>query len=248
MNKGNILSFDRFHFDSLDSTNIRAHELIKKGELKSPSIISASYQEKGKGQRDNVWVSERDKNLLFSIVCETGLSAEFLFGLNQVGSLAILDWLDKLAVEQAIIKWPNDLLIGQKKIGGILIENSLRGNQISQSIFGMGINVNQIEFPAFQREATSLRIQTQTAYVLDELLASLLNDFSFRFSMLKEDTRKVEQDYLNRLYGLNRELNFRDQKGEFTGMIRGVDAHGQLVIEKDGQLQSYGQKEIVFLD
>ncbi len=242
------LQFKIHHFDRLDSTNIHAHEMGRKGELGNYDVIWADYQEKGKGQRSNVWVSNPSDNLLVSIVLKLDIDVPKAYFLNKLVASIIYDLLDNMAVEGMSIKWPNDILIKGEKVCGILIENSIQGYQINQSIVGIGLNVNQLVFPDFERSATSLNKELGRQIHLRSILDALLDLFKKKLKLLFEDVEQIDELYHQRLYGKDQEKQFKIGNNEVTGLIRGVDASGQLLLEIEGEIVKFGEKELRFID
>ena len=129
------------------STNDKVKMLIKSKKITSGDIVSAKYQYGGRGQLTKRWYSSYGKNLLCSLYFVfPKISPELVYSINYAVCLSVLKTIRKFVPDQTIIKWPNDILSGDKKISGILIENTLRSNKIHSSIIGTGININQILF------------------------------------------------------------------------------------------------------
>ena len=133
--------------DAIDSTNDFLKDLIRQQDVENFTVISAENQTKGKGQMGAVWNSEQGKNLIMSVLIKDFLSdPKDVFNLNIVISLAVIRSLEQLNIPKLSIKWPNDIMADNKKIGGILIENSFKSDQTIASIVGIGLNVNQTHF------------------------------------------------------------------------------------------------------
>lgn len=161
-----ILGKHIIHLETVNSTNNYALEALKSGKAFHGSLISAEFQESGKGQRSNSWESSPGKNLLLSYVIQPkNLVAEKSFELNFISALAVIDLLSELAPDaKAHIKWPNDIMLNHKKVAGILIENALQSNKLKHSIIGIGINVNQQTFAS--DFATSISNETDSEHTL----------------------------------------------------------------------------------
>ena len=146
-------------FEALGSTNQHALQLLKESTPAEGTIILTHDQYAGKGQATNKWESAPHKNLTFTtILYPKFLPARKQFLLNQVVSLSVFDTLQKYITEGLTIKWPNDIYVFDKKITGILIQNSLQGHTLQSSIVGIGLNVNQIDFPPdIVQRATSMK-------------------------------------------------------------------------------------------
>ena len=133
--------------DATESTNHYLKDLLAKNTLGDFTVVTCDYQKKGRGQRGNVWTSERGKNLTVSVLKHfSGFDMTRISYLNLAVSLAILRALEELAVPELKVKWPNDIMSGNKKICGILVETVLKGGQIKFGVLGFGLNVNQIKF------------------------------------------------------------------------------------------------------
>ena len=230
------------------STNDIAAELWNKGIISPGSVVITDHQTKGRGQRGNTWESDPGVNLTFSLV----LIPDFLniqqnFYLNIVTSLAITDALMKLD-NSFSIKWPNDIIYRQKKIGGILIENSLQSERIIFSVIGIGINVNQAQFTLVDGAISLYQIFKHT-FNLNDLLNQLLKSMDQRWKALYErQFNKLKTAYIERLYGLHRMKDFQIKETIRKGRITGIDVVGRLEVLIDGKLQKFNFQEIKCLN
>jgi BirA family biotin operon repressor/biotin-[acetyl-CoA-carboxylase] ligase len=208
-------------------------------------VIMTDYQTGGRGQGKNVWVSDPGKNILMSwIVYPAFLSVQDQFQLSKAVSLAITDFLGAHSLE-AEIKWPNDILCSGAKICGILIENSIMGRQIRHSIAGIGLNVRQESFPEFPWQATSMFLEAGTDVAPGRLVESLAGFLDLRYDQLAGGGAEViNRAYLQRLYRLDVPSIFTDGRSQFTGVVRGVDDSGRLLVEAGAGIRSYGFHEI----
>ncbi len=161
---------------SVDSTNLWAVRHI--GELDNLSVVAAEWQSAGKGQGEHVWESEAGMNLTFSIILKYGgedlpqMPAAQQKKVNDAVTSALLEFLGKYGIE-AWIKPPNDIYVGDRKICGLLIEHKVRGSLLTASIIGIGLNVNQIDFPSHLPNPVSMRILSGQEYDLHTLLTIL---------------------------------------------------------------------------
>lgn len=144
-------------FEELNSSNSKAWDRIKSNEAQHGDVILAQFQNSGKGQGSNSWYSSSGKNLLLSIICkDLNLSITKLPVFNMLVSLALHDTLRICFEARTYIKWPNDILIDDKKIAGILIETTLAGETIKNAVIGIGININESQFPHELPNAASI--------------------------------------------------------------------------------------------
>jgi BirA family biotin operon repressor/biotin-[acetyl-CoA-carboxylase] ligase len=164
-----------------------------------------------------------------------------------VASLALIDTLKDLQLAP-LIKWPNDILVNRRKLAGILIENGISGTNLSHTIIGIGLNLNQTEFPSFPVEAGSVALELGVPIERDQVLDHLLDALLSRYSQLENGyTSKLESDYLDHLFLLDRPGFFMSGGKKFTGVIRGLGEQGELVVEQNGKTRSYGFQEIKFI-
>ena len=182
------------------STNDRVKMLIKSKKIESGDIVVAKYQYGGRGQNTNKWYSSYGKNLLCSILYRPlDVNANQIFCINQVVSLAVLETVRKFNKEKCFIKWPNDIMSVNKKISGILVENSLSLNQVNYSIIGVGINVNQVLFKKLPN-ATSLKKISNSDIIIQEVLNELIENYKFYFSRINE-LRYINEEYNKNIFG-----------------------------------------------
>jgi BirA family transcriptional regulator, biotin operon repressor / biotin---[acetyl-CoA-carboxylase] ligase len=229
------------------STNTLAAELSQRGSVVEGTLVITSNQFGGRGQRGNQWISEPGKNLTFSLILKpTFLKPDQQFRLTQVVSLAVADYVsDK--IKGVKIKWPNDVLINNKKTCGILIENTISSEQIQNSVIGVGFNVNQLEFTG--NRGTSLKNETGLDYDLQTVLNDLLRCIEVRYLQLREGKfEKLSDDYLNNLYRKGEHHSFIIGETQKQGVIEGVDQRGRLVVSFDEIKQEFDLKEISFAD
>ena len=239
-----------FFFESIDSTNSKALQLASVHHAPEGSVVIASFQDKGRGQRGNEWHSRAGENLLMSVILYPSfLSAKKIFLLNQVIALAVYDVVAMYCNQKINIKWPNDIMVNDKKIAGILIENSFRGDEIANSVAGVGLNVNQKLFDDFNLRATSLAILAAENYKLPEVAKTLQNKIEFWYSSLKQGNfQLIDEFYHGRLYRHNEFSKYKIKNETVFGTIRGVNDTGKLIFEKEGgEVFKLDNKEIVFV-
>ena len=251
-----LFSFQGYSVNPSDSTNNYASGLIddistdsKKNGIENGTIIIAKEQTLGRGQAENIWESEKDKNLTLSIILfPKFLNADRQFMLSKVISLALTDFVKNYAANVKI-KWPNDIMLGQKKIGGILIQNSLCQNSISDSIVGIGLNVNQTEFENYCPSATSVKSEIGIDLNLDECLKMLCFFIDRRYQQLVDgEFEYIDNEYLSNLFQFQ-QFRLYKSKGEFfTAKIIGVENMGNLILETEvGERLFFAFKEVGFV-
>lgn len=237
--------------DAIDSTNIFLKELCQENDVEDFTIVITDNQTKGRGQMSSVWNSNIDENLTFSMLTRfEKLSIENQFYISKVVSLAIHETLSAILSVKISIKWPNDILSEQRKICGVLIENSVKKTKIKHSIVGIGLNVNQTVFKDLPN-ATSMKLISSRDFNLDELLDKLTSNIKKYVKILNaNDFTQIDNLYLKRLYKMNTPTMFRDAKEMvFMGKIIGVSTEGRLQVELETEeIKEFNLKEIQFLN
>jgi BirA family transcriptional regulator, biotin operon repressor / biotin---[acetyl-CoA-carboxylase] ligase len=238
------------HLASTDSTNRYAHQLLSKSKPPEGTVISAYEQMKGRGQIGSLWESERGKNLTFSVILYPSfLPLATQFALTQCLSLSILDALAPFIPEALSIKWPNDIYIGQRKVGGMLVQNSINQTQLQHSVVGIGINVNQTVFVSDAPNPISLKQITEKETDLFALLNSICTCMEKRYLQLRGgDFETIRKNYLENLYQFMEDHLYKDAKGKlFKGRIVNVLPDGKLLLMHDKGEQAFDMKEIQFI-
>ena len=236
-------------FDELDSTS---SELLRHiGDYDNLSVVAAVNQTAGRGQRGNRWFSAPGDNLTFSLLLRPeALPAREVMALTCFATLAVREALLKEGVP-AVIKWPNDIYVGKRKICGMLVENGLDGADIAWSVIGIGINLNQTEFPGGVLNPTSLKRLTGKTYDPAAFLENLCRGLeSWLPSLQTEEGRNGLRDLYERdLFQKGIQAQYRDLATgqEFNGTILGITPEGLLRIEAEGRERSFGFKEVSYI-
>lgn len=216
--------------------------------------ILADHQTAGRGQRGNAWQAPPGENLTFSVLLRpTFLTAADQFTLSIAVALAGHDTLRAelpLAVAAtAHIKWPNDLYLGDRKVGGILIENTLRGTQVGISVVGIGLNVNQLNFDPALPNPTSLARETGASLNRATVLTALLTNLEARYLALRGGAAGRQRvEYLSHLYrrGEPARFTFADGQPPAMGCIRDLDDRGRLLIEFTQGVRAFDVQQVQF--
>ena len=236
--------------NATNSTNTYLKNLLKEKQVKDLSCIRALSQTQGRGQQGAKWISEPGKNLTFSVLKKfKNLSSEYHFLLNMEVSLAIFRALKKLYIPDLAVKWANDILSSKKKICGILIENTLHKEQISSSIIGIGVNVNQVFFNDLPNVSSLQKIMGHP-FDLEEVLLLICQELEVSLKSLSPTRFETMLDeYHTHLFRKDKPSTFEYPNGErFMGYIRGVSHNGQLQVEQeDALMSSFSLKEIKLL-
>jgi len=233
--------------ETIDSTN-NALRKLDFNRIPNGYCILADFQDAGKGQRGKTWHSSAGQNLTFSFFLKNeGLAPNDQFKLLQAVSLALLKTVNKLTGLTAKIKWPNDIMIGPKKVAGVLIENFIQAGRIN-SIVGIGLNVNQKDFPSFSPAATSLYLSSGEFFNLKLVLSLFEHEFAKLYAKITTDFKQLEIDYRVNLYAQGHLHDFETQKGNFlVAEVIGVDLLGRLILNVDGHPKAFLNGEIRWL-
>ena len=238
-------------FTEVLSTNLVANSMLKLEQLEAGSIILAEFQTAGKGMDQNSWESESRKNILMSAVYNSDfLSPEKQFYLNKIASLAVSDTLFEIFPKKNIkIKWPNDIYIGDEKIAGILINNTIKGDYLEYSVLGIGLNVNQMNFVSDAPNPTSIAIINEAEVNREKLFVRLCDQLNFRCRQLRRmDLESIDKDYMSRLYRFKKYAKFIINENVMQARITGLDPYGKLMLqEKDGNEYCCDLKEVSFV-
>lgn len=237
-----------YHIVSLKSTNSTnnwAKQAISEAKITANTVIVAETQTAGRGQMQTKWHDVAGKNLLFTLVIQPKhLKANRLFALNQAVCVALITALPKNINPK--IKWPNDILVGTKKLAGVLIETVLRGDEVQWAYIGIGLNVNQSNFYK-TLNATSLALEQNNDFDLQELLNTLLNQLHFFLQDL--GSFGLHQQYLKHLYAYNQNHLFTHNGKRFAALVQGITEEGKLQLLPRGAAHSscYNFKEVLWV-
>ncbi len=235
--------------NATSSTNVFLKDYLKSNSKTDMICIVAKNQTEGRGQRATVWQSKAGCNLTFSVnMPGLQFASTQTFKLSALVALAIKKVLASYQIPDLSIKWPNDILSRQFKIGGILIENMLSSSSSFSSIVGIGLNVNQTSFDNLPK-ASSLKLLSNKTYDLDELLTSILVEFeTIPTAFNSSSYAKVMSEYYSSLFKYKKVSMFQLPSGKLVqGLTRGVDKYGKLIVEfEEDRLESFDVKEIQF--
>src|SRR5699024_5095166 len=233
-----------------DSTNTELKQRFRQNKRMPNTVLNANHQRKGRGQRQGTWNTSANKNLTFSLLLKNiKLPVDTNFKLSALVSLAVAEQLQQIAPKANIsIKWPNDILAGNKKICGILIENMLQKTDIEHSIIGIGLNVNQTDFAGLP-QAGSLKTVTHRDYKLEELLVLLAEAVEQKvYNGLQTPLSTIITTYEQHLFRHQLSSTFQFPNGEKrVGKIQGISPSGHLKILFETGLHYFDLKEIKLL-
>lgn len=221
--------------DAIGSTNTYLKEILTQSNLDNFTVVATENQFQGKGQRGSVWIGEVGSSLTFSVLVKDLLvSPEYVFDLNILVALSVYSSFKKLYNLPFNIKWPNDILSYNKKVGGILIENIIKASGETLSVVGIGINANQQNFEQLP-QATSLSKLCGVKIDKDELMHSILESLMEYCQKYKvQGSSFIWEEYHQNLYRINTPSVFELPDGSrFMGIILSVTKNGLLEVKKD---------------
>lgn len=245
----NIKGYQIQFIPETDSTNAEARRMIQHGYNGHKLLIWTDFQHAGRGQRTNHWESEKAKNLLFTLCVQPSfLLARQQFLLSEAVSLAVCTTFNTIH-PGFTIKWPNDIYHQENKVCGILIEQVLQSTHISQSLIGIGININQTIFRSDAPNPTSLSIITHKEHSRHAILEQFLEHFCHYYQLLENQRyQQLQQAYHEHLFRSSGPHLFKDEKGVFEAYIQRVEDSGQLILlTSEGQQRSYTFKEVKYI-
>jgi BirA family biotin operon repressor/biotin-[acetyl-CoA-carboxylase] ligase len=225
------------YLDSVNSTNIFAQELIRNHHVIDGTIISAYHQFEGRGQRGNKWTSNSGDSLTISVIkFPPDFNTADFFLLNICFAMSVYDFIHSYGLQDVFVKWPNDIIVSEKKIAGILLENSIKGSRIMSVVAGIGLNLNQTAFSGdFGLKPVSLYQITGKRYLMRETLDQLLTFVDTRYLQLFENPSQLRADYISKLFRINVPSVFHSDEKKWNGIIRGISKGGMLLIENENQ-------------
>lgn len=235
--------------DAIASTNDYLKEMTASGEVENYTVVTAENQTGGRGQMGSQWISERGKNLTMSILIKNALSdIRQIFTLNIAVALAVIDVLKLHDIPGLAVKWPNDIMAANKKIGGILIENTIKSSGAIDSIAGIGLNVNQTDFAGLPK-ASSLAAVTRMTFDKDAIREMISQKIVGNVAFLTQRADVLWKAYHDNLFRSGIPTAFEYPDGErFMAIIKGVDRDGKLKLEfDDSSVKRFGIKELQML-
>ena len=245
------MEYKIIHIDETDSTNgwlWRSMASDMPGyQSDSNVVVVTDYQTAGRGCGTNTWESERGRNLTFSVLIHpVEIPAACQFRISEIVSLALCETLDSYLSDQRVtIKWPNDIYVGDRKICGMLIENRLKGRLITDSVIGIGLNVNQLAFVSDAPNPVSMAQLLDHEVALEPLLQAILQRLSAVMGIAVE---ALDTAYRSRLYRQDGFYEYEDSGGRFFAKVQNVLDDGRLVLlDSEGVVRMYAFKEVGFV-
>lgn len=222
--------------DEVESTNTML--LASKDSNQNGTVLLAEFQSKGRGRKEREWISSSGQNLTFSILLKGEFKEQKINLINFSAAVAVAQAIENLYQLDVELKWPNDVLINKKKIAGILLESVSKANKISRVVVGIGINVNQPNFPGqFEIPPTSIRKEFHSIASREKLLSEVLNNFEAMLELSKKSGKKVLSDWRNRCKMLGEKIKIVDGDLIKVGVFEDIDENGFLILRNGDKLE-----------
>jgi len=234
MTRGSTLGHSFRHYDEIDSTNAEAKALALGGAPEGVVVVAES-QSAGRGRLGRRWTSPTGKGLLFSVILRPRLAMSEAHLLTLVTATAMAEAIEARCNVPVSIKWPNDLLIGDKKVGGILMEVAGQQDEVDWVVVGIGVNVNTefVELPVpLRKTATSLKMAGGQFVDRSSLLAAMLLALESHYTRtLAEGFTRTLATFRARDFLLRKSVSIETREGQVVGTAAGVDDRGALLVE-----------------
>lgn len=222
------------YFDTIDSTNTKAQELAEKG-YPSGTLVVADKQESGKGRRGRSWVSPSGTGIFMTLMIKPDINPNNASMLTLVAALAVAKAITSVTGEEALIKWPNDIVVNSKKVCGILTEMNAQFDYINHIVVGIGINVHNESFPdEISQMASSLMIEAGgKRFHRAQIIAETMSYFEQYYdTFLKtQDLSALVREYDELLVNMNKAVRVLDPKEPFDGKAMGITPKGELIVD-----------------
>jgi len=224
----------QLYYSTLTSTNRFAQLLLSKTRPRAGTVITTAFQSAGEGQFGRSWFGSKGTNLCLSLILYPQIPATAQFTLSAFAALALRDTVEHFIDKHVSIKWPNDIYVDDRKIGGILIQNSISGQTIQNAIIGIGLNVNETGFPSSLPNPTSLAMESGKKFDLNRVMEKLIDFLNSWHKRAEELPLKIlKKQYTNHLYNLGEVCLFCIVENDRTeaARISGVDDNGRIILE-----------------
>ncbi|MBE5913536.1 MAG: biotin--[acetyl-CoA-carboxylase] ligase [Pseudobutyrivibrio ruminis] len=239
------------YYESVDSTNDRIKERAHENEAQG-LVISAGTQTAGKGRIGRKWESPTKDSVSTSLLLTPDdISLEAIPTITVVAAMAVRDALSNLYGLEGKIKWPNDIVLGGKKICGILTEMEMKDNKVWYVVVGIGVNVHNTQFPeeiAFKATSVDIELKKQSGEKghRSEITKAIWESFQKYYNIFikTQDMSGLKEEYERYLANLNERVRIEAQENSYEAIARGIDDRGQLIIEVDGQQQIISTGEV----
>ena len=235
-----------YSYKEIDSTNVQAGRLAGEG-AEHGSLIVTDLQTAGRGRRGRQWNSPEGSGLYFSLILKPDIRPDGASMLTLVAAMAVTKAIERATGMRPGIKWPNDVVLSGKKVCGILTEMSIQEKGIAHIIVGIGINVNAQEFPEeIAPTATTLEQECGKIVSREQLLGIILEEFEYYYELYMSTMglSLIQEEYNSCLVNRDRQVRVLDPQGDYEGIARGINSRGELLVEREGTVQTVNSGEV----
>ncbi len=234
-----------FCYESVSSTNDVAHRFAKDG-AQSGTIILAEFQTTGRGRNSKKWIAQKGENITASVILRPTFPLEDLTYLPLLAALSVAQAIEHVTGKRAEIKWPNDVLLRRRKIAGVLVETATQAGTLEYAVMGIGLNVNQTQFPdELAEQATSLFLETSMAHDQTTLFVSLMQFLDANYIRLKSgDTKSILKMWRAYCEMFGKHITFYQGNSKREGIALDIDERGFLKVEIGQKEEWLSQAEI----
>ncbi len=246
--KAKVFGNKIYTFQTIDSTNNCIKALANVGANEGV-VVFAEQQTAGRGRMGRSWLSQPEENLTFSVLLRPRIPVEAINLLPLYVAIAVAQAIENLTGLHVECKWPNDLLIEKKKVAGILIEGSMRQNQLDYVVIGLGVNVNQLQFGnGLLQKATSLRLETGREFDRARLLREILHSLETHYVQAAENEFKsVVPFWISRTSMINKSIVVSQGGDVIAGIVKGLSSEGGLILQTNGKTQTMFAGDVTIL-
>ncbi|MBN1637833.1 MAG: biotin--[acetyl-CoA-carboxylase] ligase [Ignavibacteriales bacterium] len=231
-----------YYLDEIDSTN---SVLLNDEHYDNGTVLFAEHQTAGRGRMNRRWVSDHGKNLTFSILLTNNIDIINVNFFNLCAGLSIVSAIENLFQLQAKLKWPNDVLISNRKVAGLLLESVSTGNIIKKVVIGFGINVNQTQFPSMENlHPTSLRHELKKEISREKILSEILNQYEELLETAIKEPNKIISHWKEKCLYLGEQIKITIKDEQISGKFKDIDDEGFLLLEVGDKTEKIYSGEI----
>lgn len=241
-----IIGRNVYHFETIGSTNLFAKKLVKEG-AEEGVVVVADVQSGGRGRKNRTW-SSPEGGLWFSIVLYPKISSQSVMLITMASSISVAQGIEEITGINSVIKWPNDLLINEKKVCGILTEIDAEMDSINYTVVGIGINVNNELEKELQKTATTLKLEIGTQVPKVELLKSILKSFDEKYSrLISGDCDFIRDSWLSYSNIIGKKIQVQDEETVATGKVTDIDDSGCLILNTENGNVRIVSGDVIYL-
>ncbi|MBK8945920.1 MAG: biotin--[acetyl-CoA-carboxylase] ligase [Ignavibacteriae bacterium] len=231
------------YVEELNSTN---EYLMKESEnFENGTVLLSEFQIDGKGRLNRKWFSNKAQNLTFSMLFNKKLDRININHINLSASLAVANSIENLFQLKTELKWPNDILIKNKKVSGILLESTYNGAKLEKLIIGIGINVNQTKFEGeYKIKPTSLKFEVKKEISRERFLSEILNNFELNLVELKTNSKRILDEWREKCRMIGEHITIDSNNQILHGIFYDIDANGFLILKIGDKLEKITNGDI----